>query len=255
MTLNELRDIEAYCPEEGCGDPVAGSRSRQFTKRRLVFRGFKYGIYAKYKCPASSYTRLFRLSLLGGHAVELEPDTAGREVRAVVIALFLLVLGLWLLSSVKQCNRERARKTERQERASLIKTVREITHESFDIKVERADIIEERELRILLTAKLREKQEETYFLPPESYFLDQDGTRYDASPAPVDEKSEDPAAHALDTPGLVKVVPGQVHRYYLRAPTLRSPYSDAPASQRISKIVVHMTGYPAQEIVLTKPSE
>jgi len=192
---------------------------------------------------------------LGGHAVELNPETAGREVRAVVIALLLLALGLWVVSSVKQCNRERARKTAREERASLVKTTREITRESFDIKVERVEVFEERELRALLAARLREKKDEAYFLPPETYFLDQDGTRYDASPAPVDAKAEDPAADALDMPGLVRVVPGQVHRYYLLAPTLRSPDSDATASQRITRIVVHMTSYPPQEIVLTKPSE
>src|SRR5438034_11148071 len=114
MKLDELRDIETYCPEKECGDPVGGlSRARQFTKRRLVFRGFQYGIYAKYKCPACPYTRRFRISLFGGHAVELDPETVSREVRAVVTALLLLALGLWVVSSVKQCNR----KTARQERA------------------------------------------------------------------------------------------------------------------------------------------
>lgn len=256
MTLDELRDIESYCSRKECGDPVGGlSRSRQFTKRRLVFRGFLYGVYAKYKCPACPSTRLFRRSLLGGHAVELDPKTAGREVRAVVIALLLLALGLWVMSSVKQCNRERARKTAREERTKLIGTIREVSRESFDIKVERAEVLEERRLRVLVAARLREKEDETYFLPPETYFLDQDGTRYDALPAPVADKAEDTAAQALETPGLVKVVPGQVHRYYLLAPILRSPTSDAPASQRILRVVMHMTGYPPQEVVLTKPTE
>jgi hypothetical protein len=256
MTLDELREIETYCPEKECGDPVGGlSRSRQFTRRRLVFRGFQNSIYAKYKCPACPFTRLFRVSLLGGHAVELEPKTAGREVRSVVIALLLLVLGLWVMSSVKQCNRERARKTAREERTKLIETIREITPESFDIRVERAEVFEERQLRVLLAARLREKQDETYFLPPEAYFLDQEGTRYDASPTLVADKAEDPAAHALEAPGLVKVVPGQVHRYYLLAPILRSPHSNAAASQRVKRIVMHMTGYPPQEIVLTKAGE
>jgi hypothetical protein len=195
------------------------------------------------------------LSLLGGHAVQRDPKTAGREVRAVIIALLLLALGLWVVASVKQCNRERARRTAREERESLVKAGREVTRESFDIKVERAEVFEERELRVLMAARLRTKEDETYFLPPETYFLDQDGTRYDASPAPVDAKAEHPAAQALDMPGLARVVPGQVYRYYLLAPTLRSPHSDAPASQRITKIVVHMTAYPPQEIVLTKPSE
>jgi hypothetical protein len=59
MTLDELREIETYCPKK-CGDPVGGlSRASQLTKRRLVFRGFQYGIYAKFECPACPYTRLF----------------------------------------------------------------------------------------------------------------------------------------------------------------------------------------------------
>jgi hypothetical protein len=186
----------------------------------------------------------FRLSLLGGHAVEVDPATPDRPVRAVVIALLLLALGLWVLSSVMQCSRERTRKKVSEERASLATAIRETTRDSFDIKVERADVFQERELRVLLAARLRGKEDEAYFLLPESYFLDQDGTRYDASPALVDDKIEHPAAQALDLPGLVKVVPGQVYRYYLLAPTLRNPQSDAPASQRITRIVAHMTGYP-----------
>src|ERR1043166_162920 len=163
MTLDDLREIKAFCKQEKCGDAVGGlSRAGQFTKRRLVFRGFRYGLYAKYSCPVCSQTRFFRLSLFwAGHAVERDPDTVGREVRIIVTALIILGLGLWVVSSVKQCYRERKLEKARNERQEAIATLHKITCESFDIKVEQADVFEERELRVLVAATLREKGDET----------------------------------------------------------------------------------------------
>lgn len=62
MNKDDLKNVEAYCPKETCGDPVPGFDGvLRYTKRRLVFMGVSVLGRAKYVCPVCSYFREFRV--------------------------------------------------------------------------------------------------------------------------------------------------------------------------------------------------
>jgi len=256
MTADELRKIELFCPKEKCGDPVGGlSRSAQFHKRQLRFRGFLLGTYAKYQCPVCSHTRYLRSSLFGSY-VERDTSTAIRETLIVLVALALVFAGLAVAKSIKKHEDHKAERRARENRASMIEVAQDFTKEKIAVAAERAEVLNERQIRVLVTARLRAsaKQEATVFLPPQAYFLDQDGTRYEPFVKSVDVKPEEAIATLMEVPGLVTIVPGQVFRYYLVAPTQHSPYSGAPPSQRLAKLTLYLAGLSPQNVPIVKPA-
>jgi hypothetical protein len=96
MTRDDLRTIVTYCPKEACGEPVGGLiRATQYTKRRLLFAGFVYVLYAKYQCPHCQYTRLFRLSFWETHQITTDIATAKRETRRNITLVAIAVLIVW----------------------------------------------------------------------------------------------------------------------------------------------------------------
>jgi hypothetical protein len=250
MTKEDLKGIVTYCERDTCGDPVSGlSRSTQYSKRQMVFAGFVYGFYAKYRCPKCHSTCFFRLSLFETHYVTKTSADIRREVRNVVVAALIVTLTLWGVDSVRNIRGDRARKAAQAKDSSRLAFASLMTKEFIETKPEFAEVYRESQVRVLFAAKIRSdaKAEPAVFVPPSAYFLDQDGNRYDPAVMLADKTDK-----VLDAPSPLLIVPGQVYRYYMIAPTYSNPYSDAPPSHTLTKLVVFLSGVAPQEVRLRK---
>lgn len=105
-------------------------------------------------------------------------------------------------------------------------------------------------MRVLVSARIRDgaTTEPTLFAPLTGYFLDQEGNRYDTAVMTSDKTDE-----VLEPHVSMSIVPGETSRYYLVAVTHSSPYSNAPPSQRLTKLVVYLAGKAPQEVPIKKP--
>jgi hypothetical protein len=65
-----LKQIEAYCRNETCGDPVPGPEGTFcYTKRRLIYSGASLMDNATYVCPVCGTSRIFTATW-DGHGYE-----------------------------------------------------------------------------------------------------------------------------------------------------------------------------------------
>lgn len=69
----KLKDLEVYCKNETCGDPVPGYGSKPaYTKRRMNFnRMTVWKSDAEFRCPVCGAIRKFRYSVLIGGNYEV----------------------------------------------------------------------------------------------------------------------------------------------------------------------------------------
>ena len=176
MTRPELSNLVKYCPNTSCGDPIQGpSRTTQYTKRQLLFEGFLHSVYAKYVCPVCDYTRMYRVSLWGGDYIAKSPQAANREATVVVGVMIAVILLLW--GGHAAWSRARDRELRDAVEAALLES-----KEFIVVKAERAEVHEETQVRVRMAARIRDvdKTPSAVFVPRPGYFLDQEGTRYDA---------------------------------------------------------------------------
>lgn len=142
MTRAELRTIETYCSNQACGEPISGlSRASRYTKRQMVFSGFKYFFYANYRCPVCGSTRLFRLSLFETHYVETNVATAWRETKIGFAAILVILVAFWVADTLRLHARARALDAEIAERKLLHEAATLVTEDLVEIKPEFAEVI------------------------------------------------------------------------------------------------------------------
>src|SRR5689334_21948226 len=148
-----------------------------------------------------------------------------REVNFISALVLLIALSLAVSGAISNWRYKKALKTRRE----AIAIIRKSTKDFIDITAERAEVYNERQVRVLFAATLRgnSRGESAAFAYQSGYFLDQDGTRYDTQVMLADGDGE-----LLESPSPLMIVPGQVYRYYLVASTHSDPYSDAPPSRR-----------------------
>jgi hypothetical protein len=245
MTRPELSNLVKYCPNESCGDPIQGpSRTTQYSKRQLLFEGFLHSVYAKYVCPACDYTRMYRVSLWGGDYIAKSPQAANREAIIVVAVMIGVILLTW--GGHAAWTRARDKELRAAVEAALFET-----KEFIVVKAERAEVHEEEQVRVRMAAKIRDdaKTASATFVPRPGYFLDQEGTRFDA-------KVQLPAgATVLGDLTFVDIVAGQTYRYYLVAPVPREPVSDMHPAQGIKKLTVYIDESAPQEVRVMRRGE
>lgn len=74
MERDDLKNIEAFCPDEKCGDPVpamGGGQSVNRTKRKMTFSGFNFLDRAVYRCPVCGRERKFAIAMFADKYVEV----------------------------------------------------------------------------------------------------------------------------------------------------------------------------------------
>jgi hypothetical protein len=120
-------------------------------------------------------------------------------------------------------------------------------NKAVQVTAEGAEVYQERELQVLLAVRLRDASvgKDSLFVPLSGYFLDQNGTRYDPHPIRADGTREPMAADTI-----IGLVPGQTYRYYLTARIPGDPTTDAPPSQRVTKVLLTLRGSATQEVPL-----
>lgn len=239
MPQPDLRTLIRYCPRELCGDPVRGlGGAVQYSKRQLNFEGFFHSVYAKYVCPVCEYTRLFRISLWGGDYIARDVATANRETVTVVTALIIAVLLLWGGMTLHN----RAVQTER---TQDLEAAIQATRDYIDVRAERADVYENVQVRVLLSAQISAdaRVDSAAFTHISGYFLDQDGTRYDPRVMLANGTQKSP-----EDAEIITIVPGETYRYYLVAPLQRQPDSDFRSSHNLKKLTIYLRGLSTQEV-------
>jgi hypothetical protein len=91
MSLPDRSNLEVYCRNNLCGDPVPATESRTF--RRMNYVG-QNGNRAVYVCPICAAERYYDTTLSAGRIVETETAGCGFLLFFVVILICLLLTTL-----------------------------------------------------------------------------------------------------------------------------------------------------------------